>query len=304
MTLPPPPGVGEPSDQADAREASELAPFAPPWGSQPRGASPTGAQPGPAGAGSATWSTWTAPTPWPPPPYAAAGHWPSSPPSRRRVHLIWLAVSLVSLVLGGFAGFAISKAGPRLGAAIRSAGAAAGAAPCPGQTVPAGAGAALARRLLPVPAGATRYTKHEFARRVLTADQLAGEFWRGDPLGRFRLSARCFRIAAQVNWYEPSGAVTVIWLVKFATANDARSFALMLQAGDLADPHNSVHMTLNGVADGMLIGQPSLDHYGNMTSRLIGDRSNVAIIIHLYTPAHLPQRTTADALLRRQAERI
>jgi hypothetical protein len=218
--------------------------------------------------------------------------------------LIWLAVSLVSLVLGGFAGFAISKAGPRLGAAIRSAGVAAGVGPCPSGTVPAGAGAALARRLLPVPAGATRYTKGDFARRVLTAGQFAGEFWQGEPLARFRLSARCFRIAAQVNWYAPSGAVTVIWLVKFATANDARSFALMVQAGDISDPRNSVHMALNGVADGMLIGRPSLDGYGNMRSLLIGDRGNVAIAIHLFTPAHLPQRSAADALLRRQAAHI
>ena len=303
MTLPPLPGAGEPSDQPDAPATPELPPFAPPGGGQPPGGQSTGGQPGPAGAGSATWGSWTAPTPWPPP-YATGGPWHASPPSRRRVHLIWLAVSLVSLVLGGFAGFAISKAGPRIGAAIRSAGAAAGVGPCPGATAPPGAGAALSRRLLPVPASAKRYTKGEFARRVLTADQLSGEFWRGDPLGRFRLSARCFRIAAQVNWLAPSGAVTVIWLVQFATANDARSFALMLQAGDIADPSYSVHMVLNGVADGMLIGQPSLDHYGNMRSRLIGDRSNVAIIIHLYTPAHLPRRSTADALLRRQAARI
>jgi len=78
-------------------------------------------------------------------------------------------------------------------------------------------GTALASRLLPVPASATRYTSGDFARQVLTADQLAGEFWRGDPLGRARLTAR-FRIAAQVNWYEPSGGVTLIWLVQFATA--------------------------------------------------------------------------------------
>jgi hypothetical protein len=220
------------------------------------------------------------------------------------VHLIWLAVSLVSLVLGGTAGFAIGKAAPQIGASFRSAKAAAGVGPCPSGSLPSGAGAALAGRLLPVPARSRHYTKGDFARQVLTADQLAGEFFRGDSLGRARLTVRCFRIAAQVNWYAPSGAVTVIWLVQFATANDARSFALMLQAGDISNRLNSVHTPLKGVADGMLIGRPSLDHYGNALSRLIGDRGNVAIVIHLLTPGHLAQRSTADALLRRQAARI
>jgi hypothetical protein len=54
----------------------------------------------------------------------------------------------------------------------------------------------------------------------------------------------------------------------------------------------------------MFIGQPSLDHYGNALSRLIGDRGNVAIIMHLLTPAHLPLRGTADAVLRSQAARL
>jgi hypothetical protein len=250
------------------------------------------------------WGSWTAPPPGQMPPYAAPGPWPPTPPARRRVHLIWLAVSVATLVLGGVVGFAIGKAAPQIGAAIRSAKAAAGVGPCPNGPVPASAGTALARRLLPVPAGATRYTKGDFARQVLTANQLAGEFWRGDPVGLARLTARCFRIAAQVNWYEPSGAVTVIWLVEFATANDARSFALMLQAADISDPLNSEHTPLRGVADGMMIGRPSLDHYGNALSRLIGDRTDITIVIHLSTPAHLAQRNTADKLLRSQAARI
>src|SRR5262249_26595632 len=159
-----------------------------------------------------------------------------------------------SLMLGGVGGFAIGKAAPQLSAAIRSAKGAAGVGPCPSGSLPTTAGAALASRLLPVPSRATRYTKGDFASEVLTADQLASEFWPGDPLERARLTARCFRIAAVVNWYEPSGAVTLIWLVQFATANDARSFALMLQAADTSNPRNTVHAPLSGVTDGMLIG--------------------------------------------------
>src|SRR5215472_6139003 len=145
MTQPPPPpsGRGEPSDRADAPAAPGFPAFAPPSGGAP-GSPPVGGQPGPAGAGSVTWGSWTAPVPGPMPAYAAPGPWPSAPAGGRRVrvHLIWLAVSLVSLVLGGVAGFAIGKAAPQISAAIRSAKAATGVGPCPSGTLPPSVGSA------------------------------------------------------------------------------------------------------------------------------------------------------------------
>ncbi len=93
--------------------------------------------------------------------------------------------------------------------------------------------------------------------------------------------------------------VHLIWL-----AVSLVSFTLMLQAADISDPLNSVHSSLSGITDGIPIGRPSLDHFGNTLSRLLGDRRNVAIVIHLLTPGHLPQRRTANALLRRHAARL
>jgi hypothetical protein len=181
--------------------------------------------------------------------------WPFGPlafaaPCAQAVHLIWLAVSVVGLLVGGVAEFAIGRAAPQIGAAIRSAQAEAGVGPCPGGTLQPSAGAALASRLLPVPAGATHYTKGQWARRVVNVGQLAAELWQTNSRGRAMLTSRCFQTAAQVNWYEPGGAITVISLIQFATPNDARSFALTLEAADIADPRNSVHSALAGAPTG------------------------------------------------------
>jgi hypothetical protein len=58
------------------------------------------------------------------------------------------------------------------------------------------------------------------------------------------------------------------------------------------------------VPDGMLIEDPSLNEFGDATARLIGDRGNVAIIIHVYEPARLPSQALSISLLREQAARI
>jgi hypothetical protein len=39
-------------------------------------------------------------------------------------------------------------------------------------------------------------------------------------------------------------------------------------------------------------------------TRLIGDKGNVAIIVHIFVPAHLPRRAFATRILRQQAARL
>src|SRR5271166_3748032 len=92
---------------------------------------PQAAPPAPGGwpaPGTSAPGGWPAPgTPAPGTPLPAWAPQQSRPPGRRRVHLIWLAVVVVSAIASGAIGFAIGENSTRINAAIKSVGAAAAA---------------------------------------------------------------------------------------------------------------------------------------------------------------------------------
>lgn len=249
--------------------------------------------------------TWGAPNvSWGSPTYAWGVPPPPSRPTRNaRVHVIWLVVALVAALGCGTAGFVIGKSSAQISSAIKSDAAAAGAKPCRGASPAHSTGVHLASELLPLPAGA-RYLKGRYRHQVDSLDQFVGTLYSSAPREKARLVARCFQVAAQQGWVLPSGRIVAVYLVQFGTSADARSYALAAQSADLADRRNKLHGAVNGVSDGILIEDPAPDKYGNTVSRLIGDKGNVAIIVHFFVPAHLPLRTSATRLLLRQAARL
>ncbi len=219
------------------------------------------------------------------------------------MHVIWLVIALVAALGCGTAGFVIGKSSAQIGSAIKSDAAAAGAAPCRGARPAPGIGAHLARELLPLPPGA-RYLQGRYRHQVDSLDQFVSTLYSRAAFEKRRLVARCFHAAAQQGWVLPSGRIVAVYLVQFGTPADARSYTLAAQSADVADPHNRRRGSIRGVSDGILIENPALDKFGNTVSRLIGDKGNVAIIIHLFVPARLPSRTSAIPLLRQQAARV
>lgn len=219
------------------------------------------------------------------------------------MHLIWLAIAVVAAIASGAVGFDIGKNSAQIAAAIKSSAAAAGARPCPGATVPPAAGSHLASLLVRQPAGVTPL-RGPFSHHVLSLGQFVSALYPQNPAYRSQLVDRCFQIAAQRGWTQPSGEIVAVYLIQFQTPADARSYALAAEAGDLADPLNRVHVAVSGVSDGILIEDPSLDKYGNTRTRLLGDQGNVAIIIHVFEPARLPSHAVSMSLLREQAARL
>ncbi len=280
----PPPGAGDswgmPPHAAGGEWSAATPPSVPsmPFASPGPGGGTWGTQGGPWGATSYAWGV--------PPP-------PARPARTARVHVIWLMVALVTALGCGTAGFVIGKSSDQISAAIKSSGAAAGATPCADTSPAPSAGTRLAGKLLPVPRGA-RYLKGRYRRQVDSLDQFVRELYPQAPsFEKRRLVARCFRVATQQGWVLPSGRAVAVYLVQFGTRADARSYALAVQSADLADPRNKLHGAVRGVSDGILIEAPKLDKYGNTLSRMIGDKGNVAMIIHIFVPAHLPSRTSA-----------
>jgi hypothetical protein len=228
---------------------------------------------------------------------------PPAPPRRTaRLHVVWLVVALVAALGSGTAGFVIGKASEQISANIKSGAAAAGATSCRGATPGPAVGSHLASRLLPLPPGA-KYLKG-LKHRVDTLDQYVKTLYSSAPYEKARLVARCFQVAAQQGWVLPSGRIVAVYLAQFGTHADARSYALAAQSADLADKRNKLHGPVSGVADGMIIEAPGPDKYGNTVTRLIGDKGKVAIIVHMFVPAHLPQRAMATRTLRHQAARL
>ena len=277
-----------------------------PWGTGPPSSVPGGGYAPPYGPGGA-WTTpgspqWPQSSTWGTPSWGAQPL-PARPPSRTRVHVIWLVVALVTALGCGTAGFVIGKSSAQIDSAIKSGAAAADAKPCPKAAPAHSVGVRLAGDLLPRAPGA-KYLKGRYKHQVDTLGQYVTTLYSKAPDEKGRLIQRCFQVAAQQGWVLPSGRIVVVYLAQFGTPADARSYALATQSADIADRRNKLHDAVSGVSDGILIENPKQDKYGNTESRLIGDKGTVAIIIHVFEPAHLPSRTSVTPLLRRQAARL
>jgi len=210
---------------------------------------------------------------------------------------------VVTALIAGSIGYVIGDQHSRIEAAAAGANAAAGcgAGQAPDPAATSAAGTALLARVLPMPSGATLV--NGVKQGQLSLDDYVNELYSSNPGEKQRLAARCFQVAVHREWSAPSGTAVSIWLIQFGSNAGARSYTLAAQQGDIADPNNTVKFTVPGVADGMCIAAPKLDQDGNTLSRLIGDRGNVTILIHVFVPAQL-NNALAVQVLREQNARL
>jgi hypothetical protein len=232
--------------------------------------------------------------PYPQPPFPAS---PGAPRLRRR--RAWLAGTVAAVVtgmLGGVAGYEAGLHHSQIKAA--NAYAAATAAGCPaGQPAPSAtspAGASLLTRLVPMPAGTTRFGS--LRQGALSLDDYISALYPGNRSEQQKITARCFQAVVHREWETSGGTSVSIWLIQFATAADARSYTLSIESADSADPANKVKLTVTGVGDGRYLADPALDHDGNTFTRLLGDRGDVSMIIHVFIPARLGEATAVQVL--------
>jgi len=221
--------------------------------------------------------------------------------------VIWLIVALLASLAAGSAGFAVGDAfashRSAIDAAIGSARAGARTGPCPSAPASGTAGQRLHSLLLPRPAGA-RPSSSVKTRAVLSLRDYVRALYAGRASIAAQLNARCFQIAANRLWVTASGTVVSIYLAQFATAADARSYMLFTESGDLGVPSVTSHVPVPGVSDGMAVQHAKLDKYGNTFTDLLGDRGNVAIIIHVFVPARLPALARDRSMLTAQSARV
>jgi hypothetical protein len=217
--------------------------------------------------------------------------------------LVGTAVALAAAVISGLAGYVVGSQHGRISAAVQNLKAVT-AGPCPtGQALPdpsatSPAAAGLVAELLPKPSGASPI---KIKQGALSLNDYITEVYSGDSGERLRLAARCFEAAANRSWLTPAGDSITVWLIQFGTASGARSYILSTEQGDLDIKANTRKFTVTGVTDGIGIVNPSLDKYGNTLTRLLGDRGNVAMIIHFFVPARLDQPSAIHLLQQQYA---
>ncbi len=252
--------------------------------------------------------------PWPPaettpPPGPNLGGWPQPPARRTRARAVVTGaiVALVAALISGSVGYELGLKHSRLDAAVQDFKAVA-SGPCPaGETQPAPlaaspAGTALLARLLPIPRGAKQVTA--LKQGVLSLSDYMHEVYPDNPTEQAHLVARCFQTAVHRTWVTPGGTITSVWLIQFGTRADARSYTLSVEQGDVAlVPAGTAKFTVPGVADGMGLGDPTLDKYGNTLTRLLGDAGNTSIIIHVFVPAET-NNAAASQVLQAQNARL
>jgi len=261
----------------------------PPPGASP---SPPGASPSPAGGSAGGVAGSPGPGTPPPPPDPAVWQLPfpaPSQPSRRVAWLVGSAAVLAAALIAGSAGYVVGSQHGRISAAVQNLKAVA-AGPCPSRPAPPSpsaispAAAGLTAELLPMPSGAS---KIKIKQGALSLDDYVTEVYPGNNVEKQRIAARCFEAAASRSWLTSGGDFVTVWLIQFGTASGARSYMLSTEQGDLAIKGNTDKFTVTGVTDGLGIAKSSLDKYGNTLTRLLGDRGNVAMIIHIFVPARV-----------------
>lgn len=300
LTGPVPDAAGEP------QLAYEPTPsYQPPQSYQP----PSASQPAQVSEPAPTYN-WPshASTPWASPSPAMWSQTPPPPPqrpSRVRALVAGSVVALATALIAGAIGYEIGTHHSRISAAVQSLKAAAGGA-CPaGKTTPdpsatSPAGAPLLARLLPIPPGDK--TLNSEKQGVLSLDDYLSELYTGDSAEMQRLTAVCFQTAVNRTWEAPGGAITSVWLIQLGSSADARSYTLSTEQADAADPANTDKFTVNHVSDGLGLGRPALDTYGNTLTRVLGDAGDTSIIIHVFVPARTDNAIAAAVLQQQFAQ--
>jgi hypothetical protein len=226
----------------------------------------------------------------------------------------WLAAVLVVAVLAAGGGYlagrhsvsqAISAQGPPAGGATPGE-VPSDAQPCAASLTAASPDARLLSELLPMPAGASRvsaigppksYSLNAYVHELYASSGYSAE--------EALLSARCFETAVNSEWRTRAGALVSIWLIQFAGASGAQSYALSQATIDVTDLHgHGRHALVAGVTDGTIVQTSQLDPYGNTLTRMFGTVGSVMILIHEFEPAYLPSEASAEPLLIAQARRV
>jgi hypothetical protein len=285
-------------------------PAGPPWpGAQEQSSAEQPVSPQPQAYQPPQEYTWPAhgnpPWPWP-----SQGAWPgptapTARPSRVRGVVTGAIVALAAALIAGAIGYEIGTHHSRISAAVQSFKAAA-AGPCPvGVASPdpsaiSPTGAALLARMLATPSGDKQGTGQEET-RVLSLRDYVNLLYTDNPAEQQRLIALCFQTAVHREWVSPGGTITAIWLIQFGTAADARSYTLATEQADASDPANTDVFRVAQVPDGMGLGRPKLDQYGNTLTRLLGDAGNTSMIVHIYVPARTDNAAAAVVLQEQNA---
>jgi hypothetical protein len=211
---------------------------------------------------------------------------------------------LAAALIAGALGYEVGLHHSRISAAVQSFKAAAGGA-CPaGKTTPdpsatSPAGAALQARLLSVPTGDKAI--NTVKQGVLSLHDYLNELYSSDPAELQRLTDVCFQTAVNRTWASSGGVITSVWLIQLGNSADARSYTLSTEQADEADPANTDKFTVAHVSDGLGLGRPTLDKYGNTLTRVLGDAGNTSMIIHVFVPARTDNAAAAAVLQQQNA---
>lgn len=294
-----------PDEQIPPAESRDLGPS---WTPPDRPASPAGADTGNPSPEAASG--------WPPPPgisspvpsgssWQSPGYPPWQPPlpNNRSRRVAWLAASaavVVAALIAASIGYIIGhQHGGTQATAAAGSSCGTGKVPQPSATLPAGA--ALMARLLPAPSGA--WGALGLKQGELSLDDYTYELYSTSPDANQQLTALCFQVAVNRAWIMPSGTEASVWLIQFGGRADARSYTLQTEESESAVPANTVKFPVPRVADGTGIATPNLDKLGNTYSQLLGDRGDVAILIHLWVPFAL-NNALAVQMLQEQNTRL
>jgi hypothetical protein len=239
------------------------------------------------------------------PPTGAYPGWAPQPPTQPKgVRPGWLigAIIITAIVVGasaGSVGFYIGEHKTQIAAMVRHGSVLNGG--CRTQT-PAQT-SQLTSRLLPLPTGAGKDGTLPKT-QDLSLSQFVGALYSASQNQGPVLTALCFEAAARRAWLLPSGQITVIYLVQFGDAAQAQSWILRTIDGDSKLPKISGSTTVHGVTDGTILYQSSLDQAGNTLCHVLGLNGDVAILIHVYNPGHLPALGRVARVLRAQDARL
>lgn len=230
--------------------------------------------------------------------------------SPARVHVRWLIALLASVLVAGVggvaAGIVYQEHRQQIDTAIGAAKAVARARPCtpadkPGTASTAEAGRRLTSEIIGVPSGAA-----PFRLRVQSPSQFIQVLYSNQREYATRLfQSICLRVAVERGWRDGTRSTSIwIWLLRFGSAADARSYVQLERSTDLSLPRH-LEFAVSGVPGGVGVEDLTPDSAGDMVTWLHGYQGSVAIIVEVVGPRQLQPGESADAaLLRAQDARL
>jgi hypothetical protein len=162
--------------------------------------------------------------------------------------------------------------------------------------IPLGAGEVLLGKIVPAPAGVTRYPIGDSTGGVMNVTQYVKHYFDGDSTELSRLRQHKFEVAASTDYSLPGGDEIATHLVQFADASGALWYYDDERVAWSDDSRVTSTFEVPSTSDGIGFELSKVDSLGNRRSVMYEHVGNVVVVVNVYTTGQINQDSDIQRL--------